>query len=178
MSLTEIDITELSINPITMIGAEWWLLTAGNVVDGCNTMTAAWGSIGAIWDRKVNNRKTILPTITVFVRPQRYTKDFIDKEELFTLSVFDSEYKKVLGYLGSHSGRDENKIEKAGLNPVFDYDTTYFEEAKMVFICRKIYRGEIKEHEFIDISIIDENYPAKDFHHMYIGEIIKVLVRE
>ena len=171
MSFKEADIRELNLNPVVTIADEWMLLSAGNEQNGYNTMTVSWGHMGAIWGKG-------RPTVVAYVRPQRYTKEFMDREEYFTLSVFDEEYKRQLAYLGSHSGRDGDKIKETGLSPVFEDSTFYFGEAKMVFVCRKLYQAPLKEEGFVDKSLIEENYPQKDYHEMYIGEIVKVLVRE
>lgn len=176
MRLKEISFEELKLNPMTLIGREWMLVTAGNQERGYNTMTAAWGHMGAIWD--MSGRKSPLPTALCFVRPQRYTKEFMDREETYTLTFFDESWRKQLGYLGTVSGRDENKIEKAGLTPVFGEGTTWFAEAKLVLVCRKLYRQELREDCFVDQAVMDRNYPKRDFHTMYLGEIIKVLVSE
>ena len=180
MNFKTIEIEDLNINPITMIGQDWWLVTAGNEIKGYNTMTASWGHLGAIWGKEGKKHKNLLglPTAVVYVRPQRYTKQFMDTEALFTLSVFDHAYRDALIYLGSHSGRDGNKVSKAGLTPVFDENTTYFKEAKMVFICRKIYQAPLLEEGFVDASLLKFNYDGGDLHEMYIGEILKVLVCE
>lgn len=174
-TLKEISINELNLNPMELIGENWWLITAGSKASGFNTMTAAWGQLGSVWDKPDSKRHEIFPTATVFVRPQRYTKEFLDREEYFSLSVLGSDKKKILGYLGSHSGRDEDKISKAGLTPVFDSHTTYFNEAKLVFICRKLYQAPLVESGFTDESIVAHNYPQRDFHEMYVGEIVKIL---
>lgn len=170
--MKEIEITEMNINPTTLISDEWMLITAGCKND-YNTMTACWGHIGAIWGQGKG-----LPTAVIYVRPQRYTKEFIDREEFYTLSFFDRAYKKSLGYLGTHSGRVEDKVKKVGLTPVFNDRYTYFKEAKLVLVCRKLYRAPLKEEFFIDKQIMQDNYPNKDFHDMYIGEIAKVLIQE
>lgn len=171
--MKEISVSELRINPMTMIGREWMLVTAGNEERGYNTMTASWGHLGSIWGQGGG-----LPTATIFLRPQRYTKEFVDREELFTLTVFPEEYKKALGYLGSHSGRDGDKVAAAGLTPVFGEGYTYFAEAKLVLVCKKLYQAPIVPEGFIEKNIIDEHYPNQDFHDMYIGQIVKVLVNE
>lgn len=176
MRLKETSFEELKLNPMTLIGREWMLVTAGNQERGYNTMTAAWGHMGAIWE--MSGRKSPLPTALCFVRPQRYTKEFMDREETYTLTFFDESRRKQLGYLGTVSGRDENKIEKAGLTPVFSDGTTWFAEAKLVLVCRKLYQQELREDCFVDQAVMDRNYPKRDFHTMYIGEIIKVLARE
>lgn len=177
MNFKEIKIEELKINPMTMIGGEWWLISAGNLENGYNTMTASWGHLGAIWERPEGKAHKGLPTACVYLRPQRYTKEYLDREEIFTLSVFEKEHKRALGYLGSHSGRNEDKIANASLTPVFDDGTIFYEQAKMVFVCKKIYHAPLQEEGFVDYSLVENNYPKRDFHEMYIGEIIKVLVK-
>ena len=176
MPMKEVSIQELQINPYTMFGKDWLTLTAGNDSSGFNTMTVSWGHIGSIWDGGNGNHN--MPTVVCYVRPSRYTKNFMDSEEYFTLSHFPEEYKKALRYLGSHSGRDEDKVQKMGLTHVFADGTTYFAEADLVFICRKLYTQELTEAGFADKEIISLNYPKKDFHTLYIGEIVKVLMAE
>lgn len=176
MVFKEISNKELQVNPLTVFGCDWALAAAGNEKDGFNVMTITWGQLGSIWDRKSANGKTIIPTASVFIRPQRYTKQYIDKEELFSISTFDPTYKRALGYMGSHSGRDEDKIAAAGLTPLFIEGTTGFEEARMIFVCKKIYQDHLREQSFLEKKIITDNYPEKDFHEMYIGEILKIFV--
>ena len=176
MSLKEISFEELQMNPMTMIGREWMLITAGNEEQSYNTMTAAWGHLGSIWN--IPGHQGHLPTAVIFIRPQRYTKEFVDKEERFTLSVFEEDKKKALTYLGSVSGRNEEKIAKSGLTPVFAEETTWFKEAKLVLICRKLYHMTLDEAGFVDPRLVERNYPQKDFHEMYIGQIEKVLVKD
>jgi flavin reductase (DIM6/NTAB) family NADH-FMN oxidoreductase RutF len=171
--MKEISVSELQLNPMTMIAKEWMLVTAGNARHGYNTMTASWGHLGSIWGHGGG-----LPTAVVYLRPQRYTKEFVDREELFTITVFSEEYRKALGYLGSHSGRDGDKVAAAGLTPVFEEDFTTFAEAKLTLVCRKLYRGSINADGFVDQSIIAEHYPKSDFHDFYIGQIIKAFVQD
>jgi flavin reductase (DIM6/NTAB) family NADH-FMN oxidoreductase RutF len=178
MSFETIAIHDLCLNPIEMIGGEWWLVTAGNKTNGYNTMTASWGHLGVIWERPDEKAHRGLSTAAVYLRPQRYTKEFMDRGAVFTLSIFDKAYKKALAYIGSHSGRGENKAANAGITPVFDEGTTYFADAKMVFICRKLYHAPLLEKGFVDKSPVENNYPQKNFHEMYIGEIIKVLSKQ
>lgn len=175
--MREISINEWQLNPVTMFGRDWCLICAGTEQKGYNAMTVAWGTIGAIWDRETAKGKKIIPTATVFIRPQRYTKEFFDREELFTICAFeqDPKWKKALAYMGTHSGREEDKAAKAGLTPVFADDTTYFQEASLVLVCRKLYHMPLQEKGFVEKQIIRENYPQKDFHEVYVGEIRKVL---
>lgn len=170
-TLKEIPVAKLQINPMSLIPDDWMLITAGTMERGYNTMTAGWGQMGAVWGKG-------MPTTTIFVRPQRYTKEFIDREDFYTLSFFSQAYKKQLLYLGTHSGRNENKVEKVGLTPVFDAKSTWFAEAKLVLICRKLYRAPLLQECFLNQRVIEENYPQHDFHDLYIGEIMKVLCKD
>lgn len=172
--MREIPIKEHNPNPFTAFGRDWMALAAGNETDGYNAMTVAWGHFGALWERDSHANR--LPTVICYVRPGRYTKTFVDKEEYFTLSCFDESYRKVLGYLGSHSGRDGDKAKAAGLTPVFADGSVYFGEAKTVYLCRKLYQAPLCEEGFFDKGLVEFNYPDRDFHEMYVGEIVKVLV--
>ena len=110
--MKEVNYKDMKFNPFNLLGKEWMLVSAGNEQDGCNTMTISWGHLGCLWG---NND----PTAVIYLRPSRYTKTFVDKEEYFTLCVMDKSFKKQMAYLGSVSGRDEDKITKAGLTKVF-----------------------------------------------------------
>ena len=168
--MKETDIRSLDLNPISLIGDTWMLLTAGTKEGGYNTMTCSWGHLGSLWGCKMG-------TAVCYVRPQRYTKEFVDREELYTLCFFPG-YKKELAYLGSHSGRDGDKVTQTGLTPVFGEGYTYFAEANLVLVCRKLYRAPLKEEGFFYSETVENNYPNRDFHDLYIGEIVKVLVSE
>ena len=84
MSFREIKIEELNINPITMISKDWFLITAGNDETGYNTMTAAWGSIGDIWDRKVEEKRT---PYFMAVRPPTFSRTIPHPPYSLKLSV-------------------------------------------------------------------------------------------
>ncbi len=165
MSFTETSAKELDgFNTFSQIGEKWMLITAGNK-EKFNTMTASWGMMGILWNKDV---------ATAFVRPQRYTFEFLEKNDYYTLSFFESKYKKQLSYCGRNSGRNVDKIKETGLTPIFDEQAPYFKEASTVFICKKIYGQFISPEGFIDIDL-DKNYENKDYHKMYVGEIIKCL---
>jgi flavin reductase (DIM6/NTAB) family NADH-FMN oxidoreductase RutF len=162
----EVQPKDFQISPFHAIGSDWMLITAekeGRV----NTMTASWGGLGVIWGRNA---------AYVFVRDSRYTKEFIDRESYYTLCFFPDAFHKALGYLGTKSGRDEDKVAKVGLTPVFGEGYTYFAEAELVLVCRTLYQAPLKEEFFRDAAVMDANYPERDFHDLYIGEIVKVLV--
>lgn len=162
--MREILPSEIKENIIKLISQDWALLSAGGE-NGWNTMTVSWGMAGELWGKD---------TVSVFVRPQRYTKQFIDAGEYFTLCFFDEKYKDALKICGSRSGRDIDKAEATGLTPVFDKSSVYFEQAKLVIVCKKIANWEMKPEGFIDADI-EKNYPSADYHTVYIGEIISVL---
>lgn len=166
MAFKETDISSLKFNPFDKISKQWMLVTAGNG-DSCNTMTASWGGVGIMWGK---------PVATVYIRPQRYTKEFIDKNGYFTLSFLPEEYRRSLNVCGSVSGRNvEDKWKEAGLNP-FEIDgTAAVEEAEEIFVCRKLYAQEMLPECFIDGECDTKWYPEKDYHMMYIAEIVKVL---
>ncbi len=175
--MKEVSVYDLKLNPMAMIGSQWWLVAAGNEVSGYNAMTASWGHLGAIWERSDGKAHLGLPTAVVYLRPKRYTKEFMNLEDYFTLSVFDDTYRKALAYMGTHSGREEDKIAKAGFNVNFIDGMPYFNQAEMIFICRKLYHAPLKEEGFVDKSLVENNYVNKDFHEMYVGEIMRVMVK-
>lgn len=168
MCFREITAEELNMNPFTKIGKEWLLITAGNE-EKCNTMTASWGAMGVMWGKNA---------VTVYIRPQRYTKEFVDKDGVFTISVLSEKYRKELNYCGTVTGRDKEKIKEAGLTPYFIEGTAAIKEADMIMVCRTMYHDHIKP-ECFDIKENDKKwYSNKDYHTMYIAEIEKVLIKK
>jgi flavin reductase (DIM6/NTAB) family NADH-FMN oxidoreductase RutF len=193
----------LTDNPFKLIGSDWMLITAGtpeslsipvansggssilkeegysdrsltpqkaaenSLAPGFNTMTASWGGLGVLWERKV---------ATCFIRPTRYTYEFAERSQYFALSFFNEKHRRALTYCGTHSGRHSDKAKEAGLTPVKEGGFVYFEEARLVLACRKIYAQDIDPGRFLDPKI-DDMYPQKDYHRMYIGEIVKCLVQ-
>lgn len=166
--LHETDITTLEFNPFNKIGREWMLITAGDDKK-MNTMTASWGAMGVMWG--VN-------TITVYIRQSRYTKEFVDNNGMFTISVFDEKYRAALNLCGTVSGRDSDKISQSGLTPCFIDGVPAFEEASMVMLCKKMYKDYMPPENFIAQENDAKWYRDKDYHTMYIAEIKKVLVNK
>lgn len=168
MSFKEIDIKELKLSPFEKIGKQWMLITAGNE-DSFNTMTASWGGLGVLWNKNV---------AFTFIRPSRYTFEFCEKEEYFTLTFFPEEYRKALSFCGSKSGRDVDKCKETGLTPVFLSEAPYFEEAELVLICKKLYAQDMDKACICD-GAVNTNYGENEpMHKMYVGEIVKALVKE
>ena len=145
----------------------WFLLTSGDFAKGhFNTMTVSWGSTGTMWNK---------PFFQVVVRPQRYTFPFMEQYETFTLSVLPVTYRKALNLLGTKSGRDGDKIREAGLTPVPASQVTApaFAEAELVIECKKMFWADFDPTHFIDPAI-DRNYPRKDYHRQYFGEVLAI----
>ena len=167
-TFNEIAPLDIKDNPIQLIGKEWMLITAGSG-EQFNTMTASWGGIGELWFK---------PVSFIFVRPQRRTFEFLEKEEHFTLSFFKERYKSQFNICGSHSGRDINKVKACGFTPRSAANgSVYFEEARMVLECRKLYFQDVDPAGFVD-DLLLKHYPDADFHRMYVGEISRVLLEE
>ncbi|MBZ0312621.1 flavin reductase family protein [Clostridium butyricum] len=163
--MKEIKHEDFQENAFEMIGKDWLLITAEK--DGkVNTMTASWGGVGVLWNKKV---------AYIFIRPQRYTKEFVDFSDRLSVCVLPNSYRKELAYLGNVSGKDEDKISNANLKVQKYEDVPYFDEARLTLLCRKLYAQDLKEECFIEKDIIDKWYPEKDYHTMYVVEIEKIL---
>lgn len=163
----EINFCDVKENVVDLLKNQWGLVTAGTEQE-LGTMTVSWGAIGELWAKDM---------ATIYIRPQRNTVKFLEAEDCFTLSFYPEECHSVLAFCGSKSGRDVDKVKETGLTPVFDEAAPYFEEAKLVLVCRKMAKGEFKPEQMIDESINDSQYPANDYHYIYYGAIEKVLVK-
>lgn len=163
----EIAFTDVKENVVDLLNNQWGLVTAGNE-NGLNTMTVSWGAVGELWG---------MDMATIYIRPQRHTVKFLEEQEYFTLTFYPHDMHSVLAYCGSKSGRDVDKVKENNLTPVFD-KAPYFEEAKLVLVCRKVAKGNFAPEQMIDKTIIDKQYPANDYHYIYYGAIEKVLINE
>ena len=167
MAFREISVEELKDNPFTLINKDWMLITAGNR-EKHNTMTASWGGVGELWGRYVS---------TIYIRTQPYTLEFVEREDYYSLCFFGPEYRQALNLCGSKSGREVDKDAATGLTPCFDEAAPYYEQARLVFLCRKLYRQDLEEGCFLDKGLLEKWYD-NDLHRMFIGEIVKVLEKE
>lgn len=159
--LNKIEPQDITQNPFTLIDDDWFLLSAGNLT-AFNTMTASWGGMGILWNK---------PVVFCFVRPQRYTYKFMELNEFFTMSFFDEIHRDALNYCGKVSGKDNDKMKVTGLKPFESpAGSIFYEQAKLMLECRKLYFSDIVPEHFLSESI-NKNYPKKDYHRMYIGEI-------
>lgn len=164
MKFNELDIQNENLNPFKKIGKDWYLITAGDE-SNYNTMTASWGFMGYMWNKNV---------VTIVVRPQRYTMEFINNNDKFTLSFFDESKKDVLKFCGANSGRDVNKAEATGIEPIAIDGSVTFKQANQAFVCRKLYSQPLDEKCFIDKSLLS-NYANGDYHIAIVAEVEKIV---
>ncbi len=162
----ELSKKELKENFIRAIADEWMLIAAGDQ-SGYNMMTASWGFAGEMWGEDA---------VCVAIRPQRYTKKFVDNSEYFSLTFY-GDNKAIHKVCGSMSGRDVDKAQLAGLTPVFSEAAPYFEQARLVLICKKQYVQQMSADCFTDAEPLEKWY-NDDLHYLYIGKIEKVLYKK
>lgn len=166
----EISPDELNTSAFKMIGKDWLLITVRDESkeSGINAMTASWGSIGVLWGK---------PTATVYIRPQRYSYRLAETEDKMSLCFFGEEYRDVLKFCGSHSGRDTDKIKELGLSSDMIDGAPVLTDASLVLICKKAYADDIKKDCFIGSDDL-KHYANGDFHRFYILEIEKILAKD
>ena len=158
---------EFTTDILSVFDKKWALLTAGDS-DRFNTMTISWGGLGTLWGK---------PVATVYVRTSRYTHDFMDTDEFFTVSFYPEECKQILGVLGSKSGRDMDKMKESGLTPVQAGESMSFREAEVTLVCRKLFKQQL------DVANMPEDvakamYEGQAPHDMYIGEIVDIIRKD
>lgn len=170
----EISPKDIKENPIKLFGDDWAVVAAGDKED-FNELTVSWGALGdAWWDN--------MPIAIVFVSATRYTQKYLESNETFSINIFPKEFKKVLAYIGSHSGRDGNKVAATGLKVTFtENDTPVFPDSRLIMECRKVYSHDLDRSKFSE-SLIG-NYAQKKFegvvpHTVYFGEIINCWIKK
>jgi flavin reductase (DIM6/NTAB) family NADH-FMN oxidoreductase RutF len=162
-----IPVEDFIIKPHALWAKQWLLLSCGDFASNhFNAMTVGWGSTGFMWG---------IPFVQVVVRPHRYTFEFMERYDTFTLCAFPEEQRRALQLLGSKSGRSGNKIAEAGLTPVAASRVAApaYEEAELVMECRKMYWDDMESSHFLD-GRIEKNYPNQDYHRIYFGEIVGI----
>lgn len=177
MNFKQIKPEAITDNTFRLIGKDWMLITSadeeGELICGrdYNTMTASWGGLGILWGK---------PVAFVFIRPQRHTFTFTERNSMMTLSFFGEEYRNALSFCGSKSGRDVDKATECGLTPICetteDGRTVYFDEARLVLKVRPLYKEYLKKEAFLSEEPL-KNYTAGDFHMMYVCEITEALTK-
>lgn len=160
---------EESVSGQYQFGGENMMLITAQKGDKVNTMTASWGSFGYIWNRHV---------VTIYIRESRYTREFLDDADYFSLSFLDyPTYHRELKYLGMVSGRSEDKIKGARFNVNYDGEVPFIDEAKSIILCRKLFRQKMEKDSILLPEIVKENYKNDDYHIIYIAEITKIAIR-
>ena len=157
---------------IKAIGKEWMLVTAGTP-DKFNTMTASWGGVGYLWNKAV---------AFVFIRPERYTHEFVENNERLTLAFLGNENREILNFCGTKSGRDCNKAKETGLSPVAtETGNVTFSQARLTLEGRKLYRGKFHAEDFLDKTLFERWYndqPGGTLHTVYVVEIENIYVND
>ncbi len=165
MEKIKINPEALAENPFELIGRDWFLLTAGTEDAGFNFMTCSWGAMGVLWNK---------PSVTCYVRHSRHTFGFMESQDTFTLSFFGKEQRKALGFAGSHSGRDCDKLAETGLHPItLEGGGVSYEEAKLILVCKKRFAADLDPAD-MPADVAAGFYADNDIHRMYIGEITAV----
>lgn len=152
-----------------LVGKDWMLITAGTK-EKLNTMTASYGSFGILFGK---------PCAQIYVRPERYTFEFLEKAPYFSLSFFNERYRKQLQLCGKESGRTTDKVKECS----FTVETTsnqvpYFKEARLTVICRKIYCQNLDASLLNDEKIRQAVYGTGGVHRMYVGEIVDLFYQQ
>lgn len=160
------NIEELNVDIFTAFHEDWALVTAGDISEH-NSMTISWGSMGTIWNK---------PIVTIYVKPVRYTHDFIEKNDYFIVSFFKDDYRKALYVMGNKSGRNINKDEASGLTPLDHEGKTIYKEARITLICKKIYQNDLDISK-IPNEAIKTYYIKEKPHTMYIGEVVELITK-
>lgn len=168
--MKKIEVSELDRNAVDMIGRQWMLITAGTP-EKFNTMTASWGGLGYVWNR---------PVAYVLVRPNRFTREFIEREGRMTLSFMGEEYRQALKICGTVSGRDHDKMAEAGLRPwCSEGGAVAIADAEIVLECRVMYADMMKEEQFTRFAEVEKWYgPGNPLHHLYVAEITTAWARD
>ena len=158
---------ELKENLIKLINRDWAPITVRDEKSGeIGTMTASWGCFGELWNK---------PVFICYIRPQRNTYGLAANAERLSLCFFDEKYRDQLKFCGTKSGRNTDKVKETGLTPAFTEDgVPYFEEARLVLVCKKLYAQDLNESSIIE-EAVKSNYNGDDYHRMYVSEIVSVL---
>ncbi len=165
MNRKSIELTELNLNIFSKVLSRGALLCAGTM-DDANCMTIAWAQMGVLWHKKV---------FSVYVRPTRHTFSYMENNNDFTVNFFTGEYKEALSICGTQSGRNIDKFQQSNLDKIKREKTTSpgIDQACLIIGCKTIGAYNIDPNQFIDASL-DRNYPNKDYHRVYIGEILEI----
>lgn len=155
---------ELRVDTFSQFDKNWALLTAGTK-DKFNSMTISWGGTGTLWGK---------PVATTYVRTSRYTHEFMDDNDYFTISFFTEDMKSILGVFGSKSGRDIDKMNYEGLTAKEAGESVTFEEAELTLVCKKLFKQKLDEAN-MPKEVVEAFYSGDASHDMYIGEVVELI---
>ncbi|MCP3965633.1 MAG: flavin reductase family protein [Lentisphaerae bacterium] len=168
MKRNNIDIDDFNVEIFKLLNKGWMLLNGGDYHNNeYNPMTISWGMMGTMWFK---------PVVMVGVRPQRHTLKLIEKYDSFTLNALSEDQKDILSFCGAHSGSEVNKVVECGLTPIKSeaVDCAGFDEAELIIECRKLYYDQLKGKNFLDKGIIPQCYPNRDFHLLFVAEVLNI----
>ncbi|MCI2055808.1 MAG: flavin reductase [Oscillibacter sp.] len=165
--MRKIDLTALTPEVFSVFGTNNALLTAGDRT-ACNTMTVGWCGLGRMWN---------LPSCTVYVRPERYTYQFMENHDYFTVAVLALADHDKMKLCGSASGRDLDKFKACGMTAQYGlHDAPFPAEAEWALVCKKRYAQDLKPEFALD-ERINAFYQGEGWHRMYIGEVVETYVK-
>ena len=155
---------ELQINPFSRFDQDWALVTAGEP-SHYNSMTISWGSMGTIWGK---------PIVTLYVRPDRYTWEFLRNYDSFTVSFYPESCRDALMQMGRLSGRDCDKVALAGLTPKPIGSDMTFLEATETIVCKKIYMHQLS-YDAVPEAAKKIYQNGVEPHYLIMGEVTEIL---
>lgn len=155
---------ELNFDALNLFHERWALLTAGDM-ERCNAMTISWGGLGTLWNK---------PVVSVYIKPIRYTHEFMEESDVFTVSFFGMEQRPALTLLGTLSGRDGDKIAQSGLTKQPAGEGVGYNEAEVTLVCRKIYRQDLDKNA-MPADVVAKYYTEEAEHTLYVGEVIDII---
>ncbi len=143
--------------------SEQWAIVSAGSIDDYNCMTLSWGMLGNVWEHPG-------AAVTIYVRPDRYTFEFMEKNDYFVISFLPEENRKDAEILGTLSGRDGDKMAKTSLTPLALEKGVGFAQSELTFVCRKVFSQQF------DVNCVPEKwregvYSRYEPHYMYIGYI-------
>jgi len=165
----EFTVTEdFLLNPFNYFSQPGGMLVCAGNRDKSNAMTIGWGALGNLWGHGTN-------TVTVYVAEKRFTREFMENNDYFTIMTFKD--RDVLRYMGTKSGRDGDKAAALGLHVAYtENGTPYYEEAECVIECKTMYSQEFAPEHFRDD--VPRNFYdgfAAGYHSFYIGKVVKAM---
>lgn len=164
-----IEPSEVEDNFVKLLHENMGLLTVG-APGQTNSMTIGWGTFGTLWS---------VPVFNVYVSEDRYTHGLMETSDTYTVSFLSREHRDDVIYLGTHSGRDGDKISQTSLTLKYtESGTPYFEEAFLIIECRKQYGAPFDSSRLGEIPSGFYDKTHVGIHSAYVGQIMQILVND